>query len=151
MKYHPKVSATTAVGDECPANSVRVNLIASVCIPPRASAITTAELDTCDLRGSFLFHPVEIHDFYELQLDDFFIHMRDDGRTTILLTNPRGSTCKLPQGACVGLLTAFESIDPVSNKDNHCLTTSEHSEGPALPAIRVIYTSRVESRMKKLQ
>jgi len=77
--------------------------------------------------------------------------MRGDGRTTIVLTNSRGSTCKLPQGACVGLLIAFESIDPVSNKDNHCLTTSEQSEGPAWPAIRVIYTSRVESHMKRLQ
>jgi len=151
VKYHPKVSATTAGGEECSAKSVRVNLIASVHIRPRASAITTAELDNCDLRGSFLFHPVEVDDFSKLQLDNSLIHVRDDGRTTIVLTNPSGSTCKLPQGTCVGLLTAAEAIGPVSNKDNHTLTTSEHSEGTALPAIRVIHTSSAESCMKKLQ
>ena len=78
VKYHPKVSATIAGGEECSAKSVRVNLIASVCIPPRASAITTAELYNCDLRGSFLFHPVKVDDFSELQLDDSFIHVRDN-------------------------------------------------------------------------
>ena len=67
-----------------------------------------------------------------------------------MLTNPSGSTCKLPQGTCVGLLTAAEAIDPVSNKGKHFLTTPTHSEGPALPAIRVIHTFSAENCMKKL-
>ena len=52
VKYHPNVSAANA--DECAAKSVRVNLIASVRIPPRTSATTTVELDNNDVKGSFL-------------------------------------------------------------------------------------------------
>ena len=64
--------------------------------------------------------------------------MRADGQTTIVLTNPSGTTCKLPQGTCVGLLTAAEAIDPVSREKEDCYsTTPEHLEDQAQPASRV--------------
>ena len=53
VTYHPKVSADNVDGDECSAKSVRVNPIASVHIPHWASAVTTVELDDCDVKGSF--------------------------------------------------------------------------------------------------
>ena len=53
VAYHPKVSADNQNSAECSTKSVRVNLAVSVRIPPRSSAITTAELDDCSVKGSF--------------------------------------------------------------------------------------------------
>ena len=78
ITYHPKESAANADGDECIVKSVRVNLIASVRIPPCASAIATAELDDCNVRGSFLFQPVELDNFAELHLNESLIQVRGD-------------------------------------------------------------------------
>ena len=152
VTYHPKVSAANVDGAECSAKSVRVNLIASVCIPPRTSAITTAELDDCNVKGSFLFQPVELDNFAELQLNESLIQVRGNGRTTIVLTNPSGSTCKLPQGTCVGLLTEAAVIDPVSGgKEDHYCATPEHPGDQAPPAIRVVCTSNAETCKRTLQ
>ena len=92
-------------------------------IPPQSSAITTAELDDRSVKGSFLFQPVELDNFSELQLEESFIQLKGNGQATIVLTNPSGSTCKLPQGTCVGVLTEAEAMDTASfsteNKISH--------------------------------
>ena len=153
VSYHPKVSAAAHSGKECSAKSVRVSLVSTVHVPPRMSATAIATLDDRTVNsGSFLFQPVELRDCDGVQLDESVIKVSRNGHTTIVLSNPSGSTCKVSQGTYVGVLAEMEEVDPtaVEYQDTHSVIT-DHCESGVTPSVRIIQTSNVEMRKRKLQ
>ena len=87
-----------------------------------------------------------------LQLDESLIQVSKNGRTTIVLSNLSGSTCKLSQGTYVGVLAEVEAVDPTTMEclDTHSITT-DHSEDCSTPSVSIIQTSNVETCKRKLQ
>ena len=132
----------------------RVSLVSTVHIPPGMSAIAIATLDDRTVNdGSFLFQPAAPNDCDGLQLDEFLIQVSKGGRTAIVLSNQSGYTCKLPQGTCVGILAEVDAVDltTLTCPDSRSVATEGPPEFCSIPSVRMVQTSDVETRKRKLQ
>ena len=120
VEYHPQVDASKPNGDgevEAPpsALSVRIQLLQSLRLAPRSSTLVAVKLDGHELSGPILLEQTDDlskSGFNELEVGESLVHCNATRATKVLLCNPTGSTCKIPEGTCLGMASEVKLIMP---------------------------------------